>query len=397
MSDGEIPSWEQLEAGFAKLEALLAQNPSQEEVLGALNSIPLSDFHCIRLKCEFPKSVFRARRPKAHENLGLVSTFAMPRPMNTPTGRANREQHPVFYASLLTDTAIQEILPEGVDFEKDGLVYVGEWRPNAPFNMKQLLVPAHALKNEVVGNYHYGLMQSLREMLKPYSAKNQITLERLAGRIGDYFLRSKDDFRVSSELGHQALYQFTPPGGFQVDAIVYPSRVKDHAAINFAFGARYAADHLDLVEVRKYRVTNASMEGSHVKLIAVALPEGKRLKWYIPQLDFKNLRVKSMSIDAKPGDNISFDSQLVRINGVEKEFDALLKEGWDHRREQLIQKAVEELIKHPFDEIFHSVEVGVLIQGVPIVYQGVELEALQLRYDLTCRWILHPEAPAVAA
>lgn len=382
MLDSEVPSWSSVEGGLKSLKELLATNPSKEKLLSVINEIPFVDYHLIRQNGDWLKKIYRARQPSSAEDINRVSTFSLPRAEQTPQGRANQEGYPVFYGSLLADTAIQETL----DREKGDIVYVGDWVVQAPANMKQFLHPRQALDNEIVGEFHYGLLTKLRSTLREYTPENQIILERLAGYLGDYFLQD-NDYRVSSLLGHKALYEWDAGHGCHIDMICYPSAAKAHNALNFAISKRFAEEHLTLQSVKKYRVKSTVLEGSEVELLAVGIPDALIINWHEVSSDFRRT---AWRFEGVPDNNLKYQEETIQIDGKHELLSAIIDQIWIRESNRILNQVWTEHLLGNISTQAKRAGIEVTSRGATYVYEGQELDAIKVAIELEYRLILQP-------
>lgn len=234
LDERHLPNWSVFEEAFEKLDALLDKGASQQSVADYLATIPHFNYHLVSRKVEPEILLYRARIPS--ENHNLVSTYSLPPAERCNVNRANRAGHPVFYAAIQPDTAIQEYLAAQKSFQRNPVVYLSEWSLSRPINIKQVISGPGTLQTDFLKTYYEQLLSQTKEMFLCYSPKARDTLIKLAARLGDYFLR-ETDYRVSSEIAHQALCEPTTEEEYRIDAIAYPSRVKRHGAMNIALSS----------------------------------------------------------------------------------------------------------------------------------------------------------------
>lgn len=390
MSDDEIPSWSSIEAALDKLEAVLATQADSSMVAMAITQVPLAVAHFVQQEVRGFKSLFRARQPKAGEDINSIKTFSYPKPEVTQEGRANRIGFPVFYSALDADTAMKEVLRISRGAANNEEIYVGEWKPTAALNIKQFLHPAHASANKLMDEYHYGLLGKLREMLRMYSPQNQVTLERLAGRMGNYFLRERD-YRVSATLAHSALYEFHPPHSFRIDAISYPSIVKDHKAINLAISPAWVDSNMKLVEVRKYEVISVEDDGTSVRLIEIGKPNEGQVDWF--EVRFDVIRTIPSMAQFSPDDGLSYTRDEFEMNGETLKLGEFLNSFRRVAMDKLIEQAMKELNPRIMADptlfgVSQTATPAALIKNIPLKYEGSSREAMLLTYKMECQYRL---------
>jgi hypothetical protein len=383
LSDTDIPEWADIEAAFHELDHALSKG---EGVIEALKNVPMISSHLVSLGRESIGPVYRARQLGAGEDDKLVATFSFPK-NNVRMGRANRVDFPVFYGSLLVDTAIQETYDELRSDE----IWVGEWKSDRQMNVKQFLHPRNSLKSDYLGELQDVLIQKYQSIIDSYSSSKQQVLVRLANRLGEYFL--SQDFTVSSLLAHDALYDFNPGSGFQIDAIAYPSRAKSHAAMNLAITPAFASNNLHLEEVRRYRVKGLSLEGADVQLLSIGRVSDGRIHWFEPVFDI--LRFIKSTANFRPESGLRYEAKEFELNGEVHQLDEFIERFRAAHMKDIVEAAVKELNPTIMNDsskfgLPQNAATGVLIRNTELKYEGRTPEELMLTFELECRYRLQP-------
>lgn len=182
---------------------------------------------------------------RLEEKKHLLSSFLNPPPEETPLGRANLENFPVFYGSYLSRTAIDESnLKIGETF------YLSEWI--LPLKTKvNAFVLAYDTKNRE------GFLEQITDnsinKLFSNSLEEKYAAKYTQKRVNDLFTYNGSQYyNISSAIAHQYLYLYRDKI-VETPIIIYPSVKKKGNEYNFAIHPSFVSneDKFRLISVLK--------------------------------------------------------------------------------------------------------------------------------------------------
>lgn len=392
--ESELPSPGEIREALSQLDALVRAKAGEAAIRTAIANIPFANMQLLRLGVTQLNTVYRATRPRHGMDDTLVSSFGMPPIDVVNRGRANLEGHPVFYCALLEDTAIQEVLHRVPITRTGHLLYMSRWKPCKPPNIKQLLYPNSIVHGEVSRAFVDSVSEAWGNVSSVYSKTRSGALNVLCRKMGSYFLDADESYPVSALIGHAALYDFTPPAGYHVDMLAYPSIAKGHEGVNLAVSPRFT-EHLELEEVRKYRVESFDQTGSNVTLIAIGKPDGSKIHWNRIKLPVDLYERVEARMEAFPDEGLGYRSESIRVGDVDMSLSGLLEGAWEHFGPWLKQEVCRSLLGDLVDETERHLTLTSHLPKGPFQYEGRQLQQVKIHLTVKHRWGLVPISSAM--
>lgn len=203
-----------------------------------------------------PLTLYRVTQAKESSwfNVDQKSTFSYP--PNPSIGRANIENHPVFYASLDPSTAIKELknrLGPGKEF------FVSEWKliPKKTIYGHCLILNSTTesskdqFLNKMADN-HASQLESLFTNLPKQLNQGMIHAVR---KMGDLFtIPGESKYHITSAYAHHIIYEARKQKAY-MPILIFPSVENNHQSINFAIHPELIQDEtIELSRVFKLSI-----------------------------------------------------------------------------------------------------------------------------------------------
>jgi hypothetical protein len=331
VKEDNLPSLMEMENDFQKFDSINLSNLNYNEIKKAF-------FENIRFipKLISPETTlnFKLYRTSCINESKLditdIKTFYHPPKEYCPKGRCNLQNFPVFYASILQDTALRERRKEnGKQLEEGDEVYISHWdiKKDTKISYSQFIYSDISQLGEIFKSINQNNISKLQQINKIYSEDKQNAFEYLLKKLSDYFI--SDDYTISSFLAHNILYDGRDTAPLKSDVLLYPSLQAGLNSINFAFHPDFAEKNLNLLKIEKIRFNSFTKDGSHLNLIKTGIPnEAGKIKWFTSVVNTNWMRIvqKEIVFEVDPSIEILDERSIFTKNGIKKEIDEIIWE-----------------------------------------------------------------------
>jgi len=220
--------------------------------------------------------------PGLPNRLHNPTSFMQPPTESSKLGRANIEKHPVFYCSLIPQTAIDECdLILGQEY------YISRWEFHPSESIKSFMLTYDSEKRG--GYFHEGIENALNSITMNLSKEVRELMKYTEMRVTDLFTRKGEEYyNISSAIAHRYLYLLR---GFieETPIITYPSVSKKGNEYNFAIHPDFVgnSEKFELVSVLR---CSHKEEGQGPIIHSKGINDSGRIDW-------KNIKVNFLSAD----------------------------------------------------------------------------------------------------
>lgn len=247
-------------------------------------------------------------------NESKISSFSYPPKEVSKRGRANLENHPVFYCSLSQKTATMEmkdLLSKGVEF------YISQWTLNFenPIFLHSLMYNSDTMNESGI---RFSLAESVEEKISDFNThlkglptKFNNSIVHMQKSFGNLFALSTEEYyHITSSYAHEILYNFGSRFS-STPIIMYPSVIHSEEGINFAIPTN-AVDNgfITPKSILKCRYIGKDKLGEiKATLLAKGEVNGGKIQWtqinYKFKLNLKTLEVTTYNKEKLHGSEVA--------------------------------------------------------------------------------------------
>lgn len=276
-----------------------------------------------------------------------INSFSHPPKEFAERGRANLKGFPVFYSTIDINTALRERKKKnGESLAKGDIIYLSKWatKQNVQINYSQFVFDSTVEIGDFIREIYNNMVEKLKKMSTPYSVDKQDAFMTLSQRIGKYFIE-KENYTISSFLGHYLLYDNNADTPLRINAVLYPSIQAGLNSINLAIHPDYVKDNMELVNVQKVEFDCFENDGCILSFKEVGYPnENKIIEWFKIGFSFEMLELKDEKDETVFKANGAYISGDLSISN-KKDFVYYMRDWLKHEMKENIKEEIKEVIE----------------------------------------------------